>query len=72
MPLRWIEVENYRAIAKGNVATVAFAVGGAALAGAAVVFLVSGDPERPTPSTVSAGVGVLQGGASLLLRGAFE
>jgi hypothetical protein len=68
------------ALANGNVATVAFIVGGAALAGAGIWFLVdSGGAEKSSAARrrevpeggLSAGVGPTRGGAALYLRGGF-
>jgi hypothetical protein len=55
---------------QGNIATVAFVVGGAALAGAGIWLLVdSGGSEKSTALT--AGVRTTPGGATLLVRGGF-
>ena len=55
---------------KGNVATVAFAIGGASLAGALVVWLVGGSSSS-TKAGVSAGANVGSNGAELHLSGRF-
>jgi hypothetical protein len=56
--------------AQGNIATVAFVVGGAALAGAGIWLLVdSGSSEKST--ALAAGVRTTPGGATLVVRGGF-
>lgn len=60
------------ALAQGNVATVAFIVGGAALAGAGIWLVVGGSgSEKPAASALRAGVAGNRGGATLVMRGAF-
>jgi hypothetical protein len=60
------------ALAKGNVATVAFIVGGAALAGAGVWLLLdSGGSEKAPTTALVAGVGTTPGGAAVYLAGGF-
>lgn len=63
--------ERNQALNKGNVATIAFAVGGVALAGAAVLWLVTDDSKQAGQASLRAGIGVEPGGASLRLGGAF-
>jgi hypothetical protein len=66
-----VEVRN-AAIRKGNVATIAFAVGGAALAGAGVLYLVTGGPSAAKEGHgVSGGVAVAPGFALLSVEGKF-
>ncbi len=66
-----VEVRN-GAIRKGNVATVAFVAGGAALAGAGVLFLVTGSSgASKEQSSLEGGVAVAPGAAWMSLRGRF-
>ena len=53
----------------GNVSTVAFAIGGAAVATGLVLVLTDSKKEAPTPGQVSAGAYATPGGAELSLRG---
>jgi hypothetical protein len=58
------------ALAQGNIATVAFIAGGAALAGAGIWFLVdSGGSAKAT--AMAAGVSATPGGATVVIRGGF-
>jgi hypothetical protein len=60
------------ALAQGNVATVAFVVGGAALAGAAVWFVLdSGSTEKRSASALRAGITATPRGGTLLVDGRF-
>jgi hypothetical protein len=59
------------ALAQGNVATVAFIAGGAALAGAGIWFLIDGGGSEKAESALAAGVAPKPGGATLVVRGGF-
>lgn len=59
------------AIKNGNVSTVAFLVGGAALAGAGVLWLVSGSSEQTGAASPSLRAGVSLSGRSLHVKGSF-
>jgi hypothetical protein len=59
------------AIANGNVATVGFIVGGAALAGAGIWLLVDSGGSEKSPTALAAGVRTTPGGAGVYLRGVF-
>jgi serine/threonine-protein kinase len=58
------------ALTRGNVATVAFAVGGAALVGAGVLFLVTG-PDDHDDASVAVGAELSPARSSVFVRGAF-
>lgn len=62
--------ERNSALTKGNVATAAFAIGGASLAGALVVWLVGGSGDS-NKAGVTAGANVGSNGAELHLAGRF-
>ncbi len=59
------------AIANGNIATVGFIVGGAALAGAGIWLLVDSGSSEKSSTALAAGVRTTPGGGALYLRGAF-
>jgi hypothetical protein len=59
------------ALAQGNISTIAFVVGGAALAGAGVWFLIDSGGHSESKTALAATVRPAPGGATVALKGAF-
>jgi hypothetical protein len=59
------------ALAQGNVATVAFIAGGAALAGAGIWFLIDSGGSEKAETAIAAGVRPQPGGAAVVLKSTF-